>query len=206
MLGKKLKDVIPTHKKEVSHIGVKEAVFPFNMFPAVDPVLGPEMRATGEVMGIASSFGLAFYKAQEAVGMKMPTEGAVLISVADSDKKYILEIASKLSKLGFKILATKGTKAYLERGGIECQLAVKLHEGRPNIADDIHNRCIQMIINTPVGRESKHDDSYIRKAAIQHKIPYITTTAATLAAVEGIEAAKCGNIEIKSIQEYHACL
>lgn len=206
MLGKKIKDIIPAHKKEISHIGVKEAVFPFNMFPAVDPVLGPEMRATGEVMGIASSSGLAFYKAQEAAGMKVPIKGAVFISVADRDKKCILEIASKFSKLGFKILATKGTKDYLEKGGIESQLAVKLHEGRPNIADDIHNRCIQMIINTPAGRESKHDDSYIRKAAIQHKIPYITTTAAAMAAAEGIEAAKCVGIEVKSIQEYHACL
>lgn len=204
MLGKKLKGIIPTHKKEISYISVKEAVFPFNMFPAVDPVLGPEMRATGEVMGIASSFGLAFYKAQEAAGMKMPTEGAVLISVADSDKKYILEITNKISKLGFKILATKGTKDSLKRGGIESELAVKLHEGRPNITDDIHNRRIQMIINTPVGRESKYDDSYIRKAAIQHKIPYITTTAAAMAAVEGIEAAKIGGIEIRSIQEYHS--
>ncbi|MFH1905765.1 MAG: carbamoyl-phosphate synthase large subunit [bacterium] len=203
LLGKKLKDIIPADKKEISHIGVKEAVVPFNLFPAVDPILGPEMKATGEVMGIASSFGLAFYKAQEAVGVKLPTEGTVLISVSNKDKKYILEIASKFSKLGFKILATKGTKAYLERGGIEPHLAVKLHEGRPNITDDIHNKRIQMIINTPVGRESKHDDSYIRKAAIQHKIPYITTIAAALATVEGIEAAKYGNIEIKSIQEYH---
>ena len=143
------------------------------------------------------------WKAQEAAGMKLPPEGAVFISVADRDKKDIFKIASKFSKLGFKILATKGTKDYLERGGIESQLAVKLHEGRPNITDDIHNRCIQMIINTPVGRERKHDDSYIRKAAIQHKIPYITTIAAALATVEGIEAAKCGDIGIKSIQEYH---
>jgi len=203
MLGRKLKDIIPAHKKEISHVGVKEAVFPFNMFPAVDPILGPEMRATGEVLGIASSFGLAFYKAQEATGMRLPIEGTVLISVADRDKKYILEIANKLRKLGFKILATKGTKAYLDNNGMESCLAVKLHEGRPNITDDIHNRRIQIIINTPVGRESKYDDSYIRKAAIQHKIPYITTIAAAMAIVEGIEAAKCGEIEIKSIQEYH---
>jgi len=221
LLGKRLREIIPADlsaqtrlpsgqglqqasKKEISHVGVKEAVFPFNMFPAVDPILGPEMRATGEVMGIASSYGLAFYKAQEAAGIRLPAEGTVLISAADRDKKYILEIAGKLSKLGFKILATKGTKAYLERGGIESQPAVKLHEGRPNITDDIRNGRMQMIINTPVGRESKHDDSYIRKAAIRHKIPYITTIAAALATVEGIEAAKCGGIEIKSIQEYHS--
>jgi len=203
MLGKKLKDVIPLHKKEISHVGVKEAVFPFNMFPAVDPILGPEMKATGEVMGIASSFGLAFYKAQEAAGMRLPTEGTVLISVADRDKKYILEIASKLSELGFKILATRGTKAYLNSNGIESHLAVKLHEGRPNITDDIRNGRMQMIINTPVGSESKYDDSYIRKVAIQHKIPYLTTIAAAMASLEGIEAARSGEIEIKSLQEYH---
>ena len=206
LLGKKLKDVIPVEKKEASYVGVKEAVFPFNMFPAVDPILGPEMRATGEVMGIASSAGLAFFKAQEAAGATLPTEGTVLISVADKDKKNILEVANKFRKLGFKILATKGTKEDLDSKGIESQLAVKLHEGRPNIADDIYNGDIRMIINTPVGRESKHDDSYIRKAAIRHKLPYITTATAALSAVEGIEAARCGNIEMKSIQEYHADL
>lgn len=203
MLGKKLKDVIPLHKKEISHVGVKEAVFPFNMFPAVDPILGPEMKATGEVMGIASSFGLAFYKAQEAAGMRLPTEGTVLISVADRDKKYILEIAGKLSELGFKILATRGTKAYLNSNGIESHLAVKLHEGRPNITDDIRNGRIQMIINTPVGSESKYDDSYIRKVAIQYKISYLTTIAAAIASIEGIEAKRSGEIEMKSLQEYH---
>jgi len=203
LLGKKLKDIIPANRKEISYVGVKEAVFPFNMFPAVDPILGPEMKSTGEVMGIASSFGLAFYKAQEAAGMKLPTQGTVLISVVDKDKKHILEIANRLKKLGFGILATKGTKVYLERNGVESSLAIKLHEGRPNITDDIRNGCIQMIINTPVGRESKYDDSYIRKDAIQHKIPYITTIAAALATVEGIEAAKCGAIEVKSLQEYH---
>ena len=173
------------------------------MFPAVDPILGPEMKATGEVMGIASSFGLAFYKAQEAAGMRLPTEGTVLISVADRDKKYILPIASKLSELSFKILATRGTKAYLNSNGIKSHLAVKLHEGRPNITDDIRNGRMQMIINTPVGSESKYDDSYIRKVAIQHKIPYLTTIAAAMASLEGIEAARSGEIEIKSLQEYH---
>ncbi|MCK4518861.1 MAG: carbamoyl-phosphate synthase large subunit [Candidatus Omnitrophica bacterium] len=202
MIGKKLKDIKPD-KKEISHVGVKEAVFPFNMFPAVDPVLGPEMRATGEVMGIASTPGLAFYKAQEAAGMKLPVEGAVFISVADRDKKYILEIAGKFNELGFKIYATKGTKAHLEKGGIKSQLAIKFHEGRPNITDDIYNGCVQIIVNTPVGREGKYDDSYIRKAAIQHKIPYITTITAAKATIEGIEAARGGGIEIKSIQEYH---
>jgi carbamoyl-phosphate synthase large subunit len=203
MLGKKLNAIIPVKKKDLSHVGVKEAVFPFNMFPAVDPILGPEMRATGEVMGIASSFGLAFYKAQEAAGMKLPLEGTVLISVADKDKGEIVEVANRLNKLSFKVLATKGTKGFFVKTGIKCELALKLYEGRPNIIDDILNKRIQMIINTPVGRESKYDDSYIRRAAIQHRIPYITTIAAAKATVEGMETAKCGGIEIRSIQEYH---
>ena len=203
LLGKKLNDVIPAEKKKISHVGVKESVFPFNMFPAVDPILGPEMKATGEVMGIASSYGMAFYKAQEAAGMKLPDKGTVLFSVAEKDKKNILEIVRKFRSLGFKILATTGTKAYLDDNEIESELAVKFHEGRPNIADDIHNGSIQIIINTPIGRESKHDDSYIRKAAIQHKIPYITTIAAAMATVEGIEKAMQEGMDIKSIQEYH---
>ncbi len=206
MLGKKLKDILQLDmaKKEVPYFGVKEAVFPFNMFPDVDPVLGPEMKSTGEVLGIASSFGLAFYKAQESAGMKLPTEGTVLISVAD--KEDILEVATRLNKIGFKILATKGTKAFLDENGVESDLAVKLHEGRPNITDDIHNGRIQMVLNTPSGWKGKHDDSYIRIAAIQHKIPYITTTAAAMATVAGIEMVKRGNVEVKSVQEYHSGL
>lgn len=186
------------------YVAVKEAVFPFSKFPDVDPVLGPEMRATGEVMGIAHSFGSAYYKAQEAAGMRLPVKGVALISVADKEKKEIVEVAKRLTRLGFKILATRGTKACLDSNGIESELAVKLYEGRPNIIDDIFNRRIQMIINTPIGRKGKQDDSYIRKTAIKHKIPYITTVAAALATAEGIEsAAGCKRMEIKSIQKYH---
>ena len=205
MIGKKLRDFNLPKEKDLSYVAVKEAVFPFSKFPEVDPILGPEMKATGEVMGIASSFGLAFCKAEEAAEMKLPVEGTVLISVADKYKKEIVEVADRLNKLGFKILATKGTKGALEKRGIRCELALKLHEGRPNIIDDILNKRIQMIINTPVGRESKYDDSYIRKAAIQYKVPYITTIAAATATVEGIETAKYGAIDVKPIQEYHAC-
>ncbi|MGB2727601.1 MAG: carbamoyl-phosphate synthase large subunit [Halobacteriota archaeon] len=207
-LGGKLKDLLKVDKakKEIPYFGVKEAVFPFNMFPDVDPVLGPEMKSTGEVLGIASSFGLAFYKSQEAAGMKLPSEGTVLISVVDKDRKDILGAAAGLKELGFTILATKGTKAFLDENGVESDLALKLHEGRPNITDDIHNGRIQMVINTPIGRKGKYADSYIRKAAIQHKIPYITTTAAAMATVAGIETVKSGNVEVKSIQEYHNSL
>ncbi len=203
MLGKKLKDLIPSSKRTVSHLGVKEAVFPFYAFPAVDPVLGPEMKATGEVLGMAESFGLAYYKSQEAAGQKLPSKGSVFISVIDREKPLILETARKLSKLGFVVKATKGSKEFLEKNNIKTELAVKLHEGRPNIADDIANGKIDLIINTPVGREGKYDDSYIRKSAIKYKIPYITTIAAANAAAEGIEAIKTGGIEIRSLQEYH---
>jgi carbamoyl-phosphate synthase large subunit len=203
IFGKKLIDILKPESSElITHSGVKEAVFPFNMFPDVDPVLGPAMKSTGEVLGIASSFGLAFYKAQEAAGMKLPAEGTVLISVTDNDQEDILEVATRLKKLGFQILATKGTKAFLDTNGVESDLALKLHEGRPNITDDIYNGRIQMVINTPAGRKGKYADSYIRKAAIQHKIPYITTTDAARATVAGIATAKQVPVEVKSLQEY----
>jgi len=204
LLGKKLIDLLTEDmvKKEIPYFAVKEAVFPFNMFHDVDPVLGPEMKSTGEVMGIASSFGLAFYKAQEAAGMKLPAEGTVLISVTDNDRKDILEVATRLKKIGFQILATSGTKAFLDKNGVASDLALKLHEVRPNITDDIYNGRIQMVINTPTGRSGKYADSYIRKAAIQHKIPYITTTAAAMATVAGIETVKSGDVGVESIQEY----
>jgi len=203
LLGKKIKDLVDANKKEIPYFCVKEAVFPFNMFPDVDPVLGPEMKSTGEVMGVASTFGLAFYKAQEAAGMKLPSEGTVLISVADNDRKDILEVAARLKKLGFQILATKGTKAFLYKNGVESDLALKLHKGRPNITDDIHNGRVQMVINTPVGKKGKYADSYIRKTAIQYKIPYITTAAAAMATVAGIETVKSAEVGVKPIQEYH---
>ncbi|HUV02575.1 MAG TPA: carbamoyl-phosphate synthase large subunit [Desulfobacteria bacterium] len=206
MLGRKLKDLLKTldrGDKTLQYFGVKEAVFPFSMFPDVDPVLGPEMKSTGEVLGIAPSFGLAFYKAQEAASMQVPTEGTVLISATDPDKPEILEVAARLATLGFTIRATKGTKAFLAEHDVKAELAVKLHEGRPDITDEIRNGRIHLIINTPAGGKGKHDDSYIRQAAIQYKIPYITTTAAALATVAGIETVKRGQAEVKAIQDYH---
>jgi carbamoyl-phosphate synthase large subunit len=204
MLGKKIKDYPELAKQaSIPYFGVKEAVFPFNMFPEVDPVLGPEMRATGEVMGIADTFGLAFYKAEEAAGSKLPTEGNVLITVADKDKNKLLPIAKKLKKLGFSIYTTSGTSEFLNENKIETTVLRKLHEGRPNISDAIKNKEINLIINTPVGRTGKYDDSYIRMKAIQHKIPYITTLAAAEAAIEGIDAAKKSRIFPKSLQDYY---
>ncbi|GAB4346864.1 MAG: carbamoyl-phosphate synthase large subunit [Candidatus Abyssubacteria bacterium] len=202
MLGKKLPS-LGLERKSVPHFGVKEAVFPFNMFPEVDPVLGPEMRSTGEVLGMAESFGLAFYKAEEAAGSRLPTEGTVLMSVSDMDKPPLLEIASRFKQLGFEIMATRGTHEFLTKSGLDARPIDKMHEGRPNIVDAITNREIHLIINTPIGKLGKHDDSYIRKAAIKYKVPYITTIAAALAAVKGIEAYRQGRGEVKSLQEYH---
>jgi carbamoyl-phosphate synthase large subunit len=203
MLGKELKDIIPVHKKEISHVGVKEAVFPFNMFPAVDPILGPEMKATGEVMGIDTDFGRAFYKAQLAAYMRLPQKGTVLITVADKDKPQIAAIARVFDELGFKILSTSGTRDTLQKQGIKAQSIFKLHEERPHIVDYIKNKEIDLVINTPVGKGAKYDDSYIRKAAIQYGIPYITTVAGARAAASGIKAVIEGKLELKSIQSYH---
>jgi len=204
MLGKKIKDMKLTQKK-YKHYGVKEAVFPFYMFQEVDPVLGPEMRSTGEVMGLADSAGLAYFKAQEAAGLRLPTEGAVLITVADKDKKKnIAEAAKRLREMGFKVYTTEGTKKFLEKHKVESDLIKKTHEGRPNIIDAIHNKEIKLIINTPVGKYAAYDDSYIRKSAIKYKIPYITTPAAAIAAAEGIKAYLENKGDVKSLQEYHS--
>jgi carbamoyl-phosphate synthase large subunit len=202
MLGKKLGD-LDIKPKAIPHFGVKEAVFPFNMFPEVDPVLGPEMRSTGEVLGMADSFGLAFYKAQEAAQQTLPSEGTVLITVNEKDKSAACEVARQFSRLGFKIKATNGTHAFLKKNHIESDPILKMHEGRPNIEDGIKNREIQLVINTPSGRLSMHDDSYIRKTAIKYKIPYITTLAAAIAAAKGIEALRKGHGKVKSLQRYH---
>ncbi|MBN1456175.1 MAG: carbamoyl-phosphate synthase large subunit [Methanomicrobia archaeon] len=206
MLGTKLRDLLPSLERgdtKLPYYGVKEAVFPFNMFPDVDPLLGPEMKSTGEVLGMAPAYGLAFYKAEEAANMQLPTEGTVLISATDADKQEIREVAERLSKQGFTVKATKGTKAFLAQHGLDAELAIKLGEGRPDITDDIRNRQINLVINTPAGGKGKHDDSYIRIAAIQHKVPYITTTAAARATVAGIETVKRGKAAVKALQEYH---
>ena len=203
MLGKrKLTDFILA-KKHIPHFGVKEAVFPFNMFPEVDPLLGPEMRSTGEVLGLADSFGLAFYKSQEAAQAPLPIEGNILITVADRDKEAIVEAVRRFQQLGFTILATKGTAAFLQKQGIPSRLITKVYEARPNIVDAIKNGEIGLIINTPAGKQSETDDSFIRKNAIKYRIPYITTTAAAFAAAVGIAARMNGNYNVESLQEYH---
>jgi len=202
MLGKKLAD-LNIKPKNIPHYGVKEAVFPFNMFPEVDPLLGPEMRSTGEVLGMADSFGLAYYKAQEATQSVLPDHGAVLLTVSEADRPAVGEVARQLHQLGFEIFATNGTHGFLTECDIESKRILKMHEGRPNIVDAIKNNEIQLVINTPSGKMSKHDDSYIRKTAIKFKIPYITTLAAALAAARGIAAKKRGHGKVKSLQRYH---
>ncbi|MDO9585660.1 MAG: carbamoyl phosphate synthase large subunit, partial [Syntrophales bacterium] len=203
MLGKKLKD-FKLKTKSFPHFGVKEAVFPFNMLQEVDPLLGPEMRSTGEVLGLADSFGLAFYKAQVAAHQTLPGEGTVLITVNQKDKNAVLEVARRFEELDFKIKATGGTCQFFAANGIASEPILKMHEGRPNIVDGIKNGEIQLVINTPAGRLSAHDDSYIRKAAIKYKIPYITTVAAAVAAVKGIAAFREGHGRARSLQNYHA--
>jgi len=202
MLGEKLADM-GLKRGRFAHFGVKEAVFPFGMFPEVDPVLGPEMRSTGEVLGLAGSYGLAYFKAQEGANSPLPLEGTVLITVAEQDRDSVLEAARLFAELGFSIRATKGSQAFLAEHGIEAEVIQKMHEGRPNIADAIKNGEIQLVVNTPIGRLSAHDDSYIRKTAIRYKIPYITTTSAAFAAAKGIAARRQGQEAVLSLQEYH---
>jgi carbamoyl-phosphate synthase large subunit len=201
MLGKTLKDLAlgPQH---IPHFGVKESVFPFAMYPEVDPVLGPEMRSTGEVLGMADSFGLAFFKAQEAAKPALPTSGTVLISVAEKSRE-VADVGREFARLGFQIKATRGTHDFLAHHGVVSELVHKRHEGRPDITDEIMNRQVQLVINTPAGRKSQTDDSYIRKAAIKYKVPYVTTVAAALASAKGIAATKTGLGGVTSLQGYH---
>jgi len=203
MLGKKLSE-LALRPRRIPHFGVKEAVFPFPMFPEVDPILGPEMRSTGEVLGIANSFGLAFFKAQAAAQQLLPIDGTVLISLFRKDLPATLEVAKRFSELDFNIKTTRGTHRFLARQGIKSDLILKMHEGRPNIVDGIKNKEIQLVINTPSGKLSKYDDSYIRKTAIKYKATYITTLAAAAAAAKGITAYRNGKLEVKSLQSYHA--
>ena len=194
-------------EREIPYYGVKEAVFPFNMFPEVDPILGPEMRSTGEVLGMSQSAGGAYFKAQEAAKAELPMEGTVLISLNKSERPEAPEVARILHDNGFKILATGNTYETIVAAGIPAEKVNKLYEGRPNILDHISNGDIQLIINSPAGKESVHDDTYIRKSAIKYKIPYITTIAAGHAAAEGIDHMKKRHLgNIHSLQEWHTSI
>ena len=197
---------VPELKEQViPNYGVKEAVFPFNMFQEVDPILGPEMRSTGEVLGLSKSYGEAFFKAQEATQSKLPLEGTVLISVNRKDKAELPEVAKSFHEAGFKIIATGSTYDTIVAEGIPAEKIKKLSEGRPNTLDIITNGKVDLIINSPVGKESVSDDSYLRKAAIKGRIPYMTTMAAAKATAEGIKCIKAhGSSEVKSLQELHS--
>jgi len=196
---------VPALKEQnIPYYGVKEAVFPFNMFPEVDPLLGPEMRSTGEVLGLSKSYGEAFYKAQEATQSKLPLRGTVLISVNRKDKPEVVDVARDYAECGFNIIATGSTCELLNEAGIPAEKVNKLYEGRPDILDLITNGKIDLIVNSPSGKDSVHDDSYLRKGAIKAKVPYITTLAAAKVTIDGIaHVKKKGNGEVKSLQELH---
>nr|MCR5685238.1 carbamoyl-phosphate synthase large subunit [Lachnospiraceae bacterium] len=194
-------------ERDIPYYGVKEAVFPFNMFPEVDPILGPEMRSTGEVLGIADNFGEAYIKAWEATKTELPTEGIALISVCDRDKTEVLEVVRDLAEAGFKFVATGRTYELIKAAGFDVSQVYKLNAGRPNVSDVIINREVSLIINTPAGKRGTTDGSFIRKSAIREKIPYLTTMAAAKAAAKGILAIKRGQVSpIKSLQELHASI
>ncbi|MDD4026461.1 MAG: carbamoyl phosphate synthase large subunit, partial [Kiritimatiellae bacterium] len=204
MLGAKIND-LGLAPKVIPHYGAKEAVFPFDKFPEVDPVLGPEMRSTGEVLGLASTFGLAYYKSQEGAGARLPTEeGTLLISLSEKTPTAV-KVAKEFVKLGYALIGTSGTMEWLATHGIRGATVGKINESRPNVLDVILNRQVCLVINTPSGRrDARADDASIRKAAIKYKIPYLTTLAAAVASAQGIRAARDGAGSVKSIQAYHA--
>jgi carbamoyl-phosphate synthase large subunit len=202
MMNQKLSEMHLKTKK-IPHFGVKESVFPFDKMPEVDPILGPEMRSTGEVLGMADTFGMAFFKSQEAAKQELPTGGTVLVSVSSRDRTGLLECVKIFAGLKMKILATEGTAEFLNKNGINAEAVKKLQEGRPNLMDKIMNREIHLIVNTPSGKMSTFDDSYIRKAAIKYKIPYMTTIRAAHASAMGIAERMKKQTEVRSLQEYH---
>jgi carbamoyl-phosphate synthase large subunit len=203
MLGKTLKELGIVKEREIEHVAVKEAVFPFDRFPGVDVILGPEMKSTGEVMGIDKDFGLAYAKAQAASSNKIPTYGKIFISVKDKDKPHTVEIAKRLSEMGFQLIATRGTKQYLEDSGINVDLINKVMEGRPHVVDMIKNREVNFIINTVTGAQAQKDSLSIRRSALQHNIPYTTTISGAKAVLRAIEMLLKKELSIKSIQEYN---
>lgn len=203
MLGKKLKELRFTKEIIPKHVSVKESVFPFNRFPGVDVILGPEMKSTGEVMGIGTDFAKAFIKSQLAAGQRLPKKGSVFISVRDKDKKMVIPIAKKLKGLGFRIYATSGTASTLGKNGIKVTLLPRVAEGRPNVIDLMKDCKIQLVINTPSGRIPRQDEVKIRSQVVSYNIPYTTTISGAQATVKGIEALVKKELTVKSLQEYH---
>jgi carbamoyl-phosphate synthase large subunit len=207
MVGNTLEKQGFTSEVAFNHIAVKEAVLPFNKFPGVDALLGPEMKSTGEVMGIDTDFGLSFHKAQLGAGVKLPVSGVIFISVNDRDKEGVVDTSRRLEQIGFKIVATHGTQQYLSDHGIQAERIFKIREGRPHILDEIKNHAIALMINTPAGEKTLSDDHQIRQAAVQYGVPYTTTLAGARAAVSAIESVKKDQtVRIRSLQEFHAAI
>jgi len=204
MAGRTLADLGFTKDIEVAGVFVKSPVFPFVRFPGVDTILGPEMKSTGEVMGGASSFGVAFAKAQLAVGQRLPDTGTAFVSVNNDDKPNLLPIARDLADLGFKLVATRGTAAFLRAYGLDVEVVFKVNEGRPNIADEIVNKTVDLVVNTPLGRESFFDDRAVRRAAMMYEVPCITTLTGAAAAVSAIRAMREQGIDVRALQDYYA--
>jgi carbamoyl-phosphate synthase large subunit len=203
MLGHSLEELGFTQEIEPPYFAVKESVFPFRRFPGVDPMLGPEMRSTGEVMGLDTDFGLAYAKSQLAAGQVLPLTGGVIFSVKDPDKTAALTLAQEFLAEGFHLFATAGTAKYLEESGLPVTLVHKIREGRPHIIDHIKSNEITLLVNTPEGRYTPADSYSIRRAALEYNIPYTTTMAAARATLDAIRAMKRGKLEVKSLQEYH---
>jgi len=203
MVGEKL-SAFDLKSAGLGHVGVKEAVFPFARFPGVDTVLGPEMRSTGEVMGLDRSFDMAFAKSQLGAGASVPASGTVFVSVRDADKPRILDAVRNLHSLGFKICATVGTQKYLEREGLPTNKVNKVSEGRPHIADAIRNGAVQLVFNTTEGAQALADSKPLRRAALLQKTPYYTTLAGAVAAAQGIKAYMGGDLEVRALQDYFA--
>jgi carbamoyl-phosphate synthase large subunit len=204
MLGDKLENLGFVEEIAPPYVSVKEAVFPFNKFPGTDPVLGPEMRSTGEVMGISDSFGGAFAKSQIAASNGLPLSGTVLITVNDSDKPTVTPIARRFHEMGFKILATQGTARYLRGRGVPARAVLKVHEGRPNCYDLLVNGDVQLLINTPLGKHSQIDDYRLRQGAIVHHVSYTTTMSAASAASDAILALRSREASVRSLQEWQS--
>jgi carbamoyl-phosphate synthase large subunit len=204
MAGRTLADLGLTSDVQVAGTFVKSPVFPFVRFPGVDTILGPEMKSTGEVMGGSSNFGVAFAKAQLAVGQKVPEGGTAFVSVNNKDKANLLPIARDLAELGFRLIATRGTAAFLRAYGLHVEVIYKVNEGRPNVADEIVNRKVDLVINTPLGRESFFDDRTVRRAAMMHEVPCITTLTGAAAAVQAIRALRQQGLGVRALQDYYA--
>jgi carbamoyl-phosphate synthase large subunit len=204
MVGRTLEELGIRSRRELRHFAVKEAVLPFIKFSGVDTILGPEMKSTGEVMGIDRTFGLAFAKSQLAVNWQFPSEGKVFISVNDTDKAAVLEIARRLRALGFELMATRGTAAVLSDGGLQVEMVYKVNEGRPNIVDHVKNNEIALIINTPLGKTSAFDEVAIRRTAVDCRTPYVTTIAGAQATISALEALTSRGLTVRCLQEYNA--